>query len=69
MILRQLRMVICAKYFIVILKTKEAEEDADPDMEAVSLVCGHQFSAVTWSNYLLTKVEEEGPSCVFLKCQ
>ena len=27
-------------------------DEADPDMKAVSLCCGHQFSAIAWKEYL-----------------
>lgn len=33
-----------------------------------SLVCGHQYCSFCWSNYLKSKVSEEGVMCVFTKC-
>ena len=44
------------------------DPNADPDMAAVSLICGHQFSAVAWSEQLKTKVKEEGTACLFSRC-
>lgn len=44
-------------------------EPDDPDYKAVSLTCGHQFSAESWRYYLREKVESMGKMCVFTKCQ
>ena len=45
-----------------------ANPDSDPDMAPVSLVCGHQYSAIAWSEQLKTKVKDEGTACLFTKC-
>ena len=45
----------------------EFEED-DPEYEMDQLVCGHQYHAVCWQDYLKNEVRD-GPSCVFSKCQ
>lgn len=40
----------------------------DKDLKAVQLICGHQFSAMSWREYLKEKVKEQGAACVFTKC-
>ena len=44
------------------------DEGGDPDMEAVSLSCGHQYSALAWNGHLKERVKSDGPACVFSKC-
>ena len=40
----------------------------NPDTKAVQLSCNHQFSAMSWREYLKEKVRELGAACVFTKC-
>ena len=44
-------------------------EDDDPEFKADQLVCGHQYHAVCWQDYLKNAVKEEGPASIFTKCQ
>ena len=43
-------------------------DDNDDDMRADSCICGHQFSALCWVNYLKDKVKSSGAICMFSKC-
>ena len=40
----------------------------DKELKAVWLSCGHQFSAMSWAEYLKEKVRTQGAACVFTKC-
>ena len=43
-------------------------DDEDEEMKADELICGHQFSAMCWREYLKEKVGSNGPTCVFTTC-
>jgi len=44
-------------------------EEGDEEMRPVQLSCGHQFSAVAWTEYLKTEVRTNGEGCVRATCQ
>lgn len=45
----------------------EFDED-DDDMRADECICGHQFSAICWTNHLKEKVKSQGAICMFARC-
>ena len=45
----------------------EPFDENDPEMKAVSLVCGHQFSADSWNEYLKEQIKK-GATCVYATC-
>ena len=40
----------------------------DDDMRADECICGHQFSAICWTNHLKEKVRSQGAICMFARC-
>lgn len=44
-------------------------EEGDEEMRPISMSCGHQFSAVAWTEYLKTEVRTNGEGCVRATCQ
>ena len=37
-------------------------------MKSAELLCGHQYHAICWSEFLQEKVKSDGPTCVFAQC-
>mmetsp|Transcript_40336 Transcript_40336/g.61551 ORF Transcript_40336/g.61551 Transcript_40336/m.61551 type:complete len:117 (-) Transcript_40336:953-1303(-) len=43
-------------------------EEDEPELQALSLKCKHQFCVTCWGHFLKGKVESDGPACVFTTC-
>jgi ariadne-1 len=43
-------------------------DENDEYFVPLELSCGHQFSKAAWQNYLKTRVQSDGPACVYANC-